>query len=269
MRTHLVGLALILAIVSAAAEARADWQAYRYPELGLSIEAPKPPVRTESTVATDGGPVQQINFVVDLSGGIAGAVVVLDLRRLLSGDFAIDSLVANAVTNTKATIASDKAVTLAGVTGRDVVLRRQGDNLVSEMRVFISQHVVYQIMVTGPLPALPPEADRYLRGVALLPWHWLLYALPPDAFLGQEPRKIPFSRWVRASPKVFASFDACRTEAVDRKKAEPNMTTDWMRFDMSVCFDPDSKHMRSIQPYAGGYTPPLDQPGLVADPFMR
>ncbi len=269
-RAAWIGLALVLAVAPAGAGARADWQTYRYPEIGLAIEAPKPPVRTEGTFDVDSGPVQQSQFVVDISdSGLAGAVVVLDLRRLLSGDFDIDSLVANAATNSGATIASSKAVTVGGVMGKDVILRQPSKNLISELRVFVSQHVVYQIMVTAPLPGLPPEADRFLRSVTLLPWRWLLYILPPNPFSGGDLDKIPFSRWVRGSPKVFATFAACRTEAADRQKAEAHMTDDWFRFDKAVCLDPDSKHVRSTQPYAGGYMPPLDQPGLVADPFMR
>jgi hypothetical protein len=252
----------------AAAAPASAWQVYGDPALGLSFQSPTPPVRTENTVELDFGSVTQTNFVVDRSAdGGAFMVIIIDLRRLMT-DHGIDadSQIQHALQSSHATMISDKTATLGGITGRDVVFRSQDNGTTTAVRAFVSAHIVYEMIASGPLSGLPPESDRFTNSLVLPPWHWLLYAPPEDVPVD---RAVPFSRWVQASPTVFTSIEACREEATNRQTASGQVDTQWVRFMDAVCFDPDSKHVRSHHEYKGDSLPVIDVPGVVADPPMR
>jgi hypothetical protein len=271
LRLSLAALvSMIVAVLPAAlhAEAPEKWAVYRYPDLGFSIEAPKPPERKESTSQTQYGPGRQIDLAVDL-GDRALLVTVLDLRQMTDGEYNMDGQIDGAVKAMGANVVSSRTVDLDGVTGRDVVYHQAAQGLTTTLRVFYAEHLAYQIMALAPGEAPPPEAERFKQSFALIPWRWELWALPevpPEGDLD----KVPFSRWQRASPKTFATIEACRAEADHHPADWANHPYDGLRFMDAVCFDPDTRHVRSIASIPETYkTPPIDVAGVVADPFMR
>ncbi len=170
----LIGLLLALAPAPASAaqgaSAQTNWSVYRYPDLGFSFEAPKAPVRTESTSQTDAGPAQEITFEVD-AGTYGFFVKILDLRRLTSDSFNVDDWVDHIVKKPGIVVTASRPVTLNGLTGRDVVYRTQGNPLAQTLRVFYSEHIVYELFTTYPLESRPSGVDKFQRSFALIPLH--------------------------------------------------------------------------------------------------
>jgi hypothetical protein len=268
----LISLLLGLAAAPASAAQGASqtaWSVYRYPDLGFSFEAPQAPTRTDKTTQTAQGPGQEITFQV-ITGGYGFFVKILDLRRMTDDSFTVDSWVDRIVKEQGEILTASSAVTLDGLQGRDVVYHKQGDPMAQTLRVFYSEHIVYELFTTYPLSSRPSGVEKFQRSFGLIQWHWQLYAMP-EAQPAGDLDKIPFSHWVVASTKTFASIEACRSEALNHSVANMGpQAYEYIRFSSAVCFDPDTKHVRSVEVIPETYkTPPIDVTGVVADPFMR
>jgi hypothetical protein len=269
----LIGLLLALAAAPAlaaqGASPQTNWSVYRYPDLGFSFDAPQAPIRTEKTAPTSEGPGQEITFEVD-TGTYGFFVKILDLRRMTDDGFNVDGWVDRIVKAQGEILTASNSVTLDGLTGRDVVYHKQGDPMAQTLRVFYSEHIVYELFTTYPLSSRPAGVDKFQRSFGLMPWHWKLYTMPEVQPAG-DLDKIPFSHWVVASTKTFTSIEACRSEALNHSVANMGpQAYEYIRFSSAVCFDPDTKHVRSVEVIPETYkTPPIDVTGVVADPFMR
>jgi hypothetical protein len=164
----------VLALPVLAQSPASDWRTYRYPEAGMGVEFPQPPVRKDSPVSTTTGPVATV-IIYAKDDSRLYFTSISDVSAQLRGVNAAPSDFAKAVIGGAVegrTVVSPVAAITAGA-GSGWEATSNDATMTARTRVFVTNGRAYTVMVFAPIdhPELVRDAyaDRFFNSLTLYP----------------------------------------------------------------------------------------------------
>lgn len=174
MTFRLVWLAALLTLMLAdAVQAADEWKTYRYPQDGFAAEYPAPPTPQTQKVDPKRN-IRDMQYWSDLGDVAYGVDAALFQHAVIAGqppDKQIQNVIEGVRGSLKCSVRSQRAITFAGATAREVTFDKCPAPLVgAKERIFIAGDWLYQVMVLGNKPGLLESADtkRFLESFSLM-----------------------------------------------------------------------------------------------------
>jgi hypothetical protein len=174
MKLRMAWLATLLTVaLTSGVQAADEWKTYRYPQDGFAAEFPTPPV-PQSPKLNPQRNISDTQYWSDLGEVAYGVDAALFHHKVIAGqprDKQIQNVIAAVRSSLKCDIRSQKAITLPGAAGREIVFDKC-PNLTggAKQRIFIAGDRLFQVLVLGNKPGLAESADtkRFLESFSLM-----------------------------------------------------------------------------------------------------
>ncbi len=167
--THQLRIAACAALVLVAISAHAqDWKTYSYAADGFSASFPSAPEAAKQDVDTEGGPIELRTYLAT-DGNVALFVGVSDYgpnAAKADPDAILQGAKNGALTNAKATLASEKPITLGTYHG----LEFEADSAAGHIsaRIYVVNGFLYQTLVITPPSSSYANRTRFLDSFQLI-----------------------------------------------------------------------------------------------------